>query len=197
MVWVRKASPFWCPAVLLERPDDDDDGAEHKPRPTTERLALRKAKTAASARPLRSLAARTSALHVAVRTGNYVAARVCDIRGGLGRTSRIHRIETQKTRFFPISPPCVHTQVLLSGCSAVPPFFFQVLYDSKHSPVPSPLTVLPRDATLRHLELFVRWKLGLGPPAWAAMDAGWDEMDPPPADDFTRGAENVPIPWVS
>lgn len=105
------------------------------------------------------------------------------------------RLKNSVSPYF--SPVCVHTQVLLSGCSAVPPFFLQILYDSEHSPVPSPLTVLPRDATLRHLELFVRWKLGLGPPAWAAIDAGWDEMDPPPKGDFTRGAETVPIPWVS
>lgn len=79
----------------------------------------------------------------------------------------------------------------------MPPFFFKILYDSKHSPVPSPLTVLPRDPTLTHLELFVQGKLGLGPAAGAIVDTGWEGMDPPPADDFTRGAEIVPIAWVS
>lgn len=84
-------------------------------------------------------------------------------------------------------------QVLLSGCSAVPPLFFRLLFDPSLSPCRNPLdAVPPNDPTLRHIKLFLRWKL------FGEEEGGAEEQEqgPPPPDDFTRGAELFPIPWV-
>lgn len=190
LVWERKASPFWA-LVLLEPIDE----FEPNPLATTKRTA---AKQTARPPPLQSQAAPTSALHVAIRTGNYLAARV---RFEGSRWTDLGCLEDGlDAQSIPPTPqPHLYPQILLSGCSAVPPTFFQMLYDPTYSPIPNPLTVLPRVPTFTHLELYVRLKLFGKAAADAVMAAGreGDGMGPPPADDFTRGAELVPVPWVN
>lgn len=86
-------------------------------------------------------------------------------------------------------------QVLLSGVSAVPPLFLKIIWDPNLSPfptlIPHPLRLLPNQATFKHIELFLRWKLN------GERDNGIRVLQGPPShQDFTRGAELARIPWV-
>jgi hypothetical protein len=89
---------------------------------------------------------------------------------------------------------CTLAQILLSGASAVPPLFFRLLFNPELTPAPNPIDEVPRDLSLKHVRLLLQWKL-FGEVGVGDAVSGLEEEDPP-AGDFTRGAEVVPIPWV-